>query len=304
MKRAIERAVDGTDPWIRAVSGYQKKLRPSVLHAIDHVYSLADGMTPAIVFDPALYDTNPLLRTLFMSAGEMQRFLESDETLAEFRREHGRVKDASSLHGMLVVEKQEKNAFGVERSGNVIMRDVAQVTVSFEGHRLVDLSFKEEERSRLLRRRAYDHLLKLALGRLTAVKTRRGRLEKHRTLLRSKLDLLQREGWGFDDSPRGKHHDVAAIEEDLQRIEKEILDVGGDDKMLEAYLGIVADVLGNAESHFWRKKETLIVDRMGIKRGVAASDAPEIPLDMLYNIEGRSLAVSLVTLPMEVVKGR
>ena len=37
IKAAIERAVDGTDPWLRGLSGYPRKLRPAVLHAIDHV---------------------------------------------------------------------------------------------------------------------------------------------------------------------------------------------------------------------------------------------------------------------------
>ena len=41
---AIERAVDATDSQVRAVSGYQKKLRPAVLRAIDHVVALVEGL--------------------------------------------------------------------------------------------------------------------------------------------------------------------------------------------------------------------------------------------------------------------
>ena len=35
IERAIERAVDGTDRRLRAVSGYKKSLRPAVVHAIE-----------------------------------------------------------------------------------------------------------------------------------------------------------------------------------------------------------------------------------------------------------------------------
>ena len=50
---AIERAVDGTDPCLRAISGYKKKLRPAVLRSIDHVVSLVDRLPVPIVLCPA-----------------------------------------------------------------------------------------------------------------------------------------------------------------------------------------------------------------------------------------------------------
>jgi hypothetical protein len=31
VREAIERAVEGTDPWLRGVSGYRRKLRPAVM---------------------------------------------------------------------------------------------------------------------------------------------------------------------------------------------------------------------------------------------------------------------------------
>lgn len=42
--RALERAVDATDSRVRTVSGYQKELRPAVVHAVDHVFDLVDGL--------------------------------------------------------------------------------------------------------------------------------------------------------------------------------------------------------------------------------------------------------------------
>ena len=43
---AIERAVDGTDPRLRALPGYKNQLRPPVTHAIDHVVALVEGIPP------------------------------------------------------------------------------------------------------------------------------------------------------------------------------------------------------------------------------------------------------------------
>ena len=73
--------------------------------------------------------------------------------------------------------------------------------------------------------------------------------------------------------------------------------------MLETYLEVVADVLGRPEEYLRARSETIFVDRMGIKRSEAAADAPELKLNELYNAEGRSLVVTLVSLQGEELRG-
>lgn len=295
LKAAIERAVEGTDPWVRAVSGYKKKLRPAVLHAVDHVVALVDGTGPALTLDRESYDSNPLLRTFFISSADLTRFLENQQSLAQLIGKEGR--GLKSASGLLVMQKREQVTLGVELSGDVVMHDVPQVTVSFEAHRLLDLSGTEAETRDLLKRRAYDHLLEIALGRITEVKGRRGKLEKHRTLLESKLSLLQRGGWGFGDHDDEKM-DAAAVQKALGQIEAQLGEIGRDDEMLEVYLDIVADVLGRAEEHLWVGKETLVLDRMGIKRKEAVGGAVETALDVLGDARGRRRVFSLVAIPL------
>jgi len=300
IKTAIERAVDGTDPWIRAVPGYKRKLRPAVVQAIDYVLALVDGMAPPIVVEPGSYGSDPLLRTFFISTTDMRKIFASDRNLAEFQ-----CRQAVALprvFALLVMEKQEKIIFGAELSGDIVLRDVPQIAVSFDAHRLFDPAISEDEIRRQLKRRAYDHLLSLALRRITIVKTERDKLERYRALLQSKLNLLQRGSWGFNETAADEHLDVVSIEELLDRIETQLLELGGDDRMLEVYLGIVTDVLGRPEDHLWASKETLNVDRMGIKRSKAASDTPELMLNMMSDDEGRSLVVSLVALSGEVIQ--
>ncbi|WP_224956809.1 hypothetical protein [Geomonas subterranea] len=294
VNKAIERAVDGTDPWIRAVFGYKKKLRPAVLHAINHVVSLVDGTGPVLVLDPLRFDLDANLRTYFISGAELRDFLERDPGLRQLRGTTGR--GQHGVTGLLVMEKRERLILGAEVSGEVVLRDVPQLAVSFEAHQLLDLNGKEEDTRYHLKRRAYDHLLRQALGRITEIKTRRGNLEKHRALLEAKLTVLRRGGFGFD--PRsGEETDVIAVEKSLADIEAQVLAIGKDDKMLEVYLGVVADVLGRAEEHLWLGEETLIVDRMGIKRKEAGAGACEVKFDVLRDAEGRRLVVSLVSIP-------
>lgn len=295
VKMAIERAVDGTDPWLRAVSGYKKKLRPAVIAAIDHVVTLVDSFGPPIVIAPDSYDSDPLLRTFFISSDDMRKIIAADRNLAEFLKGEGGTADR--VFTLLATEKQENVFFGAVISGDIIIKDVPQTSVSFEAHRLIDPSASEETTRRQLKRRAFDHLLSLALRQIADVKAERGTLERYRTLLQTKLAILERGGMGFKEADPNEQMDPAGMEELLAKIESQLLELGGDDKMLELYLGILVDVLSRPGEQLWGRKETMILDRMGIKRSEPDFNAPEVTLDMLYNAEGRSLVVSLVELP-------
>lgn len=302
VKAAIERAVDSTDPWIRAVPGYKKLLRPAVLRAIDHVVTLVDDMPPPIVIGPKSYDDNPMLRSFFISTDDMLKIISSDRNLTDFRIKQARL--TPSVNALLVMDKEEKGILGVGLSGDIVMHDVPQITVSFDGHRLIGISGSESETRLLLKHRAYDYLLELALSRITIVKSERSTLEKYRTLLRSKLELLQREGWALDKSATSGQQSVDEVEEKLALIEKQLLELGGDDRLLRSYLDILIEVLGKPEQQLWSGHDALIVDRMGIKQAMATDEIPELLLDTLYDITGRKRVVSLVAISEDVIFNR
>jgi len=299
VKAAIERAVDGTDPWLRAVSGYKKKLRPAVVRSIDHVIALVDELPPPMTVTLENYGNDPRLKTFFISPDDMKKTLGLDANLATYLRT---LTDAPvRVVALMAMEKQESRVLCNEISGDFVVRDVPRITVSFESHRLIDPTGAEEETRRQLMRRAFDHLLGIALTRISIVKSTREVLERHRALLESKRSLLERHGWGFSESEPGEKPDAAGIEQQLAEIEAELTEFGGDDSMLEAYLDIVIKVLEQPEKHLWSGKETLIVDRLGIKREQTDVNVAELTLNELYNSENRRLVVALLDLPGGVV---
>ncbi len=292
---AIERTVDGTDPWLRGLSAYRRKLRPAVVHAIDHVVTLVDNLGDVLELSRKSYGEDPQLRLFFISTTQMASLLKSDPRLSAFRNEAGHA--AEPIWALLVMACEQRQTFGVALQGETIVRDVSQVTVSMSGHRLLDPTADLAETRRLLKRRAFDHLLTLALAEITAAQHVREDLTQHRTLLQAKLDFLQRGGWGFE-SPG---HDIQPPEVELQRQLKEIdsqfLELGGDDRYLEKHLEILVDVLANAEQQLWAQPLPLIVDRMGIKHHAAAEDAPELTLTELHNKAGLRMVAQLVMVP-------
>ncbi|PLX86161.1 MAG: hypothetical protein C0617_02030 [Desulfuromonas sp.] len=274
VEKAIERAVDGTDPLLRGMWGYQRKLRPAVLKAMDHVVALVDNLAPPIGIDQLRYDSDPRLKSFFLSTEHMEKVLLGDP----------------------VMEKEEKGILGVDRVGEVLVHDVPQVTVSFGGHLLRDPAADLAQTRRLLKRRAFDHLLTLALAGITLVEDKREDLVRRQKLLQAKLDLLQRGNWGFDDCPEEDSPCVPELEERLDKIEADLVAIGADADVYEANLDLVVDVLGNPGEWIWAEKDRLIVDSMGIKRSEPTEGAVELELDQLSNAAGRTVVVALLSL--------
>lgn len=295
VKQAIERVVDGTDPWLRSVSGYRKKLRPAVIRAIDHVIVLVNNLPPPISIDVHTIGDNPLIKTFFISSIEMRKILVTDHNLSAF------LKDASvvpeEIVALLAMEMSENVILGAELSGDIIISDVPQTTVSFDCHRLIDPSADLGETRRLLMRRAFDSLIRFALKRVTQTKAERKYLQRRQALLQSKLAALERGGWGFEAKDPSENTDIPTLEKQIGQIEAQILEIGGDDRILDIYLAIVSDVLGRPEEHLWGKEETLILDNMGIRRNHLSEHARELTFPVLYTSEDRRFVLVLVSLP-------
>jgi hypothetical protein len=293
IQRAIERAVDGTDPRLRALPGYAKKLRAAVIHAIDHVVGLVDKLPAPLELDRSRFATDPELIAYFASLTHAQELLAVDPTLNQWLAAPDNT-TAGHIVMLLLMEQQERHVLGVALEGEILRRDVAQTTIGFAQHRLVDPTAAEETTRRLLKRRAFDHLLTLALERITTAHTERGQLERERQLLRRKHATLTAGRWTFDNAGSGTPPDPQALEKQLEEIESQLQALGAGPGLLTAHLDIVVDVLAQAEKNFWLERQPLIVDRMGIQQTQASALAPQIELTLLRNAAGRSLVARLV----------
>ncbi len=296
IEAAIERAVDGTDPRLRTLPRYREQLRPAVLEAVDHVVALVDSFPAAQPADRNGYGHDLRLATLFASAERMFQVFGADEALRDFRAAQPGVN--VPMFALLLAERVEKSVMGIEMKDETVRRDVAQVVVNFRGHRLVDPAASEEESRRQLKRRAFDHLLSLALQRITEVKSERADLTQQRALLRRKLDTLHQGGWGFDaaDKPADQ---PAALQAELEETERQLIALGTDDRTLQAHLEITASSLAGAAQQLWAEDLDLHLDQMNIQRDPADRSSRHICLQELHNARGRRL----VMLPISITPG-
>jgi L-amino acid N-acyltransferase YncA len=301
--RAIERAVDGTDPRMRALSGYERKLRDGVVHAIDHVVALVDGLLPALDLNPRSYGTDAEITLYFASVEHLREVLERDPTLNDWRSS---ADGASAGHvvTLLLMTLQERKVLGVALEGDVLRRGVAQSTVSLSRHQLVDPTAAEDETRRRLKRRAFDHLLALALGRMASAVAERNELQRERDLLRRKCGALKAGHWGFNDTDGDRPLDTQALQQQLTQIESQLGALGSSAGLLQQNLDVLVDVLMQAEHNLWSAPRSLSVDRMGVKQTQPSALAPEVGLTVLHNAAGQSLVARLVGIDREVLPAR
>jgi hypothetical protein len=294
---ATERAVDGTDSRLRLLPGYRKRLRQPVIQAIDHVVALVDGISAPVAANRSGHGTDPRLGALFSSAAHMLDIFGRDAELGAFLSGPGGV-GAPSVTTLLLAERLERNILGMDLVGDQVRRDVQQVAVSFSGHRLLDPTASEEETRRQLKRRAFDHLLSLALSRIAEMRVERADLTRQRDLLRRKLAALERGGWGFD-APEGGHPDPAALTTELDSVTAQLDAIGSDKGVLGAHLDVVAELLGEAQNQLQAGEVTLYLDPMNIQRDARDPSVREIVLPELRNVQGHSVVMLPITIAPE-----
>ena len=293
IQAAIERAVDGTDPRLRLLTGYRKRLLEPVVAAIDHAVALVDDLPVPLTADRREYRDEPRLAAVFASAESMLEELGRDKTLRGFLAGPGR--NAERVTAMLMVDRVEKHILGRDLVDGMMRRDVPQVALNFVGHRLVDPASDEVETRRLLKRRVFDALLTLALARINAIQVERADLVHQRDLLRRKEAALEREGWSFG-APEAGYSDRKALHAELERITGQLHELGTEDRVLQVHLEIVAEVLQDAARQVWSRDISLHLDAMNIERHPRDPSARRIILRELHNAQGRRDTLLMLSL--------
>jgi hypothetical protein len=294
IEMAIERAVDGTDSRLRLVPGYRKRLREPVIHAIDQVVALVDGIPAPVPAGPEDWRNDVRLAALFASADDMLRVFGRDRALSEYLcSSEGR--GAERITALLLASREEKNILGMDLVGDQVRGDVAQVAVSFAGHRLLEPGIDEQEFRRYLKRRAFDHLLALALAQITEERVERADLTRQRDLLRRKLQTM-RCGTLSLEGPDAGEADEVRLQAELDTISEQLEKLGADAELLEAHLEVVAARLAEAERQLWSQEVDLCLSPMNIRVDPSVTSGRRIVLQELQNARG----ARAVMLPMAI----
>ena len=299
IERATERAVEGTDPRLRALGNYRKQLREPVELAVRHVMQLVDGLPEAVPLSREGYSTDPRLRAFFASNDHMQEVLGGFRTISDYLQGLSGL-PPHEIFGLLTLEWKERNILGMAQQGDRVRRDVQQVSVNFFNHRFVCPADNEAETSLELKKRAFDYLLKMALEKILAIRGKHQELKREQQLLDKKLAAMKDGGWGLETmlSP-GENHalDLGGLAAKIDAVESELLELGAASGVLERNLVQLAEVLAQPAHWINRDEVCLRLNAMGIRTDASSEEpANELQLLGLFSASGERRIVLPVRL--------
>jgi len=271
IRKATDRLVEGTDPRLKAVVGYQEKLRPAVERTVEYVIDLVDSLKDPADIARANYLADPRLRAFFSSVEQIREIISASAAINEFLKLRGSA-PIEPLYAMFAVRHEEQKTLGMKLEGETVRRDVMQQVFNFHGHRFFAPNTDEDTCRWEVKRRAYDEMVSATLARLATERENRNTTQRERQLLEAKLRRLRtgRLGLGpeMEDQPQS---DAGSVEQEIARIESELDKATISQTTLEDYVNICAETLNSPEAHLRIRPISITLDQMGRKVDAGSS---------------------------------
>lgn len=271
-REAIELAVDASEPRIRLVGNYAEKLLDAVESALHHAERSLQQLPPALALTPQAWAQNPQVNAFFATVADLQTMLAEDATIQKFCAES----QASECFALMLMVKRESEAFGPVLNGDVVVRDVRRVQVSFSKHRLFFPAPSEKRLREELKQRILVFLATKALERINELRSTRAELEEQRRQLQAQLRAYRGHAGGLrpllstDDATH-----IAALERRLLDTEEKLVAARKPLETLDGYLEQIRLVLSQPQHYLQLRPLTLRLNRLGVKLAADATEPGE-----------------------------
>jgi hypothetical protein len=277
LRQAIEQVVDGVDPRLHAVPGYARKLAPAVERTIGYFIDCGQWLAAPVEFSARRWAGDPLVRTLFATAADLQRFFSDDPGVRAYFHDHPR---ADEVYVGLGVTRHERRAFGVAMSGELIQRGVAQTVIGFADYRLFGACDDEQQLRHNIEQRGFGFLIGEALERIVENQGGTPGHGPERQMLDLRLRGLLHKQRALDalycESNAGLDDEIAMLRTRLMHEHEAFAPPGARTSMLDDYLAAISAVLADPERYVKRATVRLRINRMNIK-----VESPDEPADDL-----------------------
>lgn len=270
---AIEDVVLGTEPRLRLVPGYQRKLAPAVAAALDYVGELVGTLPAAVECSRDTFKSDPRVAALFATPMDMQRaFSRNDDLRALFEESVGA--DHDNVYALLCMTLNERTTFGLEMAGDVMRRDVAQIAISFADHSVLAPALAEDAAREALRRCMLDGLVAHAMEQLLELRGKRSGLHDPREAIEAKWRTLHSRGQALETVLAPTYlRDRATAEQCPARAAASEAAPALQALSPVEELEYVRSVLQNAERYLQVERASLRVSRLLIKQPLEDEDA-------------------------------
>lgn len=260
---AIEAAIDSIHPRLRLVNGYQQKLAPGVEHALYYIDEQIKNIPQAIEISRATFVSDPRVNAFFANVKDIaQSCRQSSELRAFFEDDYPFHKQCWAL---MCMKKTERKVFGLAMDGDMLHREVPQVTVSFSDHQIQSPATSEEEARQGLKCCIYESLVNQARSRIQDCKDSLLKLETERHSLNTRLRVLEaaRNNKANAEQRGELERDIAVAKARIQASEREL--IGAECTSPQECVNQLRDVMAHPEEFVRMSHSTLRLNRLGVR---------------------------------------
>lgn len=249
LTEAIDQVIEGVDPKLRLVPGYQNKLERSVTDSLKHISSVVDQVPGPINISRKTFTSNPEVRAYFSTPDDLQDTFSCGTELKTFfdLQENS---DADACCALLCADKKEIKSFGSALKGDVIHRDVPQTSISFFDYKILSPAINENEVRKGIKKCIFDGLVTHALQHIASIRIERSDLTHRHRILHAKLRTRQSQGNGLSKLLAEAHFDSEEsfkLETELKETQTRLEKMTGDKDILTFYLEEIIKILAEPE---------------------------------------------------------
>lgn len=276
---AIERAVEHVEPRLKQAGGYPGRYREAVARTLAYARELAAQVPGPVDLSPEDYTRNPLVRVLFAAPEDIQHALCWSTAMHTYAQRPEGV--GSEIYALMGMRRLEKASLGMECSGQMLRRDVAQTVVCFSSHTMSGPAPSEAEARELLMWSLFDSLVERVAEAVATRRKEQLRWQEERAYMTAQL----------------RHPDPAKREAARQRLDIALKELAKAtqalalDRLAEDF----STVLLAPEQYLRLQQTTLLLDGMGIKHQPGdAHDSHVLSFSDLLGRDRRRWTVLLV----------
>ena len=265
IEKTIGIILEETDPRLRLVGGYKWKLRKPVIRSLMYVNSIVKRIPGPFEISRKSYGSDPQVKALFGSANDIEELESYSKILKNYFEDNP---DQDVVYVPMAMNRIEKRVLGMESSGDLINREVLQVTVNYSDKWLGECASSESELRELLRWRGIHNLAITALGNISRLKMETKELVEQRALLKIKLRNLQAQHKGLDALTAVNPSDISDVQSltsQLEETERQLNEAYANPSTLKNYLAEVCRVFNHPSRYLRVKPNAVRMDRMNIK---------------------------------------
>lgn len=277
VNEVVEHVVETTNPKLRFVRRYQQRLAPAVGSALAYLAEVVMSLPAAREASAAGWSSDAYLRAFFATPDDLVRAFSRSADLHAWFEQNPLAEEAYAVLGM---EMLERHIVGMALEGEAVRRDVEQTTVSFGDYRVRICGGSDAELRQEIERRIVDELAIAGLARAAADQSQRELMEQERALLKTRLQLLERQGAGMravvgGDEPADQS-EMARLQAQLAENTRNLASVGIGAAALEGELERVLESLSGAREQLQVSTRALRLDRMNVVHSGAGPDPAQL----------------------------